>query len=111
MITEMWYDTFSRAYVLEKDPLTPEYRYYKVIRGSEVIPHYVERWDGENEKEHYASGYAICIAYHEDEWNDPVWHSNKFYFMCKDHHFNPIRLIYVVVPPNEFDELVKKFNL
>ncbi len=110
MISEMWYDTFSRAYVAEKDYSAPEFRYVKVF-SSEAVPlaAYIERWDGE--KEDGTPGYGVAIAYHEDEWEDPIMHSWKFIDMCQRHHFNPTILRYIDIPALKFAELVKKFNV
>jgi len=110
MISEMWYDTFSRAYVAEKDYSAPEYRYVKVFSSrAGRLATCIERWDGE--KEDGTPGYGMGIAYHEDEWEDPVMHSWKFIDMCQRHHFNPTVLRYIDIPATKFTELVKKFNV
>lgn len=110
MITEMWYDTFSRAYVAEKNYSAPDYRYVKVFCGEGApFETFNERWDGELEDGTPHCG--MMIAYHEDEWLDPVMHSWKFIDMCQGNHFNPMQLKYIVIPGPTFFELVKKFNL
>ena len=100
MIDELYYDRFTESYVFKKDETAPPERYTLFFRGTGES--YIESWYVD-----HVRSKCLNIMFDADEYNDPLLRQGVIKRMCEENRCKLVRLRYVVIPGEKFDEICK----
>lgn len=106
MINKIYFDTFAREYVGEKDrdQIAPPERYIATYRSG--FDAFIEHWVVSD-----AVGSRLDIAYSRDDYYDKKAHMRIYNAMVEEHHCKPSYLLSYSVPDDLFDDYLKRFNI
>ena len=106
MFETIYYDNFADEYVDKISLYAPPERYIPTIRNN--TNSYIEVWDVKD-----GSGIEkrLDIAYHPDEYYDSALHTSTIKYQCEKNNCRLIMLHCFYIPPDKFDEYVKRFDL
>lgn len=107
MIKKMFYDTFANIYTMNTDIYAAPERYIPTFRN--IMNNYIEVWDVETEDKE--KDYRLEIAYDLSEYDSATQHDMLLKYMCEVNNCKLKRLHHFYLPPDKFDEYVKRFNL
>lgn len=105
MIDELYYDHFAESYVLKKDENAPPERYTLFLRGTGES--YIESWYVDHVRSKCLN---LNIMFNADEYNDPLLHQEVVKHMCEENRCKLVRLRYVVIPGEKFDEICESLS-
>lgn len=107
MTDEIYYDAFTKSYVLERDENAPPERYVRTCRGINGM--YIESWvvysDICDEDD-----LRLKIAFSEEDYNDKDRHDITLKHMMDMNHCKPTKIRYVNIPAHKFDEILKQLE-
>lgn len=108
MLDKIYYDTFKNEYCLPTENdfgVAPPERYIATYRGYDPEL-YIEYWAVESDK-----GDKLAIAIPKTDYRKTDIHDQILQAQEVNHNCKLRRLLYWTIPPKEFDDFCKRFDL